>query len=303
MTRRVQRRRRRPPQRATAECLAVAHEAADGARASSARERAATNGEQQRLDGGRPSSRRGYGCVTAQRSTAQETRRVQRRRRWPPRRAAAEGRAIANAATDRAVASSERERRCDERQAAATYSAQEAQATAPSGGRVPSRRERGGRPSGRGQRTSASPRRAARSSDAMAGGRRAVAATSVGPRRGLRRKGRAAFSAGGAGRRVERRLSVEPSRTRRPPEQTRAARASVAATSGEQQQLEGRRPSRHRGHGRVTAQRSTAQNTRRVQRRRRRPPRRAAAECRAVANAAADRAGASSARERRRDER
>ena len=39
----------------------------------------------------------------------------------------------------------------------------------------------------------------------------------------------------------------------------------------------------------------------RVQRRRRRPPHRATAECRAVANAAADRAGASSARERRRD--
>ena len=90
---------------------------------------------------------------------------------------------------------------------------------------------------------------------------------------------------------------------RRPTERARVARASVAAASGEQGRLGGVRPRSRRGHGRVTAQRSTAQETCRVQRRRRRPPRRAAAECRAVAKAAADRAGASSARERRRDER
>ena len=46
------------------------------------------------------------------------------------------------------------------------------------------------------------------------------------------------FSAGGAGRRVERRSSVEPSRPRRPTERARAARVSVAATSGEQQRCE-----------------------------------------------------------------
>ena len=90
---------------------------------------------------------------------------------------------------------------------------------------------------------------------------------------------------------------------RRPTERARAARASVAATSGEERRLGGGRPSSRCGHGRVTAQKSTAQETRRDLRKRRRPPRRAAAECRAVANAAADRAGASSARERRRDER
>ena len=82
--------------------------------------------------------------------------------------------------------------------------------------------------------------------------------------------GARAFSAEGAGRRIERRPSAEPSRTRRPTERARAARASVAATSGEQQRLDGGRPSSRRGHWRVTAQRSTAQETRRVQRRRRR---------------------------------
>ena len=67
---------------------------------------------------------------------------------------------------------------------------------------------------------------------------------------------------------------------RRPTERARAARASVAATSGEQQRLDGGRPSSRRGHGRVTAQRSTAQETRRVRCRRRRPPRRAASASR-----------------------
>ena len=99
-TRRVQRRGRRPPRRAAAECRAVANAAADRAGASSAREAAATSGEQQRLDGGRPSSLRGHGRVPAQRSTAQETRRVRCRWRRPPRRAAAECRAVANAAAD-----------------------------------------------------------------------------------------------------------------------------------------------------------------------------------------------------------
>ena len=147
---------------------------------------AATSGEQQRVDGRRPSSRRGHGRVTAQRSTAQETRRVQCR---------------------------------------------------------------------------------------------------------------------GEGRRVQRRPSLEPSRTSRPADRAREARTSVAATNGEQQQLAGGRPSSRRGHWRVTAQRSTAQETRRVQSRSRRPPQQATAECRAVANAAADRTGARSAREYCRDER
>ena len=111
----------------------------------------------------------------------------------------------------------------------------------------------------------------------------------------------AAFSAECEGHRTERRLSVEPSRSRRLTERARAARVSVAATSGEQQRLDGGRPSSRRGHGSMTAQRSTTQELCRVQRRRRSPPRRAAAECRAVANAAAYRAGASSARGCRRD--
>jgi len=46
---------------------------------------------------------------------------------------------------------------------------------------------------------------------------------------------------------------------RRPTEPGRAARAGVAATSDEQQRLDGGRLSSPRGHGRVTAQRSTAQ--------------------------------------------
>jgi hypothetical protein len=155
---------------------------------------AATSGEQRRLGGGWPSSRCGHGRVTTQRSTAQETRRVQRRRRRPSHRATAECRAVANAAADRAGASGDRERRRDERRAAATRrraavessrpracdraeehgarnaprSAQEAKAAASSGGRVSGRRECGGRPSGRKQRARASPRRAASSSDSTA---------------------------------------------------------------------------------------------------------------------------------------
>ena len=58
-------------------------------------------------------------------------------------------------------------------------SAQEAKAAASSGGRVSSRHECGGRPSGREQRVRALLRRAASSSDSAAGGRRAAAATGV----------------------------------------------------------------------------------------------------------------------------
>ena len=61
----------------------------------------------------------------------------------------------------------------------APRSVQVATAAASSGGRVPSRRDCGGRPSGRQQRARASPRRAASSSDSTAGGRRAVAAPGV----------------------------------------------------------------------------------------------------------------------------
>jgi hypothetical protein len=135
------------------------------------------------------------------------------------------------------------------------------------------------------------------------GGRPSSRCGRVYARRQARRKRRAAFGAGGDGRRVERRPSVEPSQKRRPIERARTARVSVAATSGEQRRLDGGRPSSRCSHGRVTAQRSTAQETRRVRCRWRRPPPRAAAECRAVAKTAAERAGAESARERRRDER
>ena len=123
----------------------------------------------------------------------------------PPRRAAVECLAAAGVAVDRARAISAYARRRDDRRAAATRrrpaveplqlrpcdhgkrrsasdtprSAQEAQAAASSGDRVPSRRERGGRSIGRERSARASPRRAASSSDSTAASRRAVAATVV----------------------------------------------------------------------------------------------------------------------------
>ena len=109
----------RPPRRAAVECQAVAKAATDQAGASNARERPATGGEQQRLDGGRPSSRRGHGCVTGQGGTAHYTaafsaggagRRIERRPSVEPsrkQRPTERARAGARALSRRAASSSD----------------------------------------------------------------------------------------------------------------------------------------------------------------------------------------------------
>ena len=106
----------------------------------------------------------------------------------------------------------------------------------------------------------------------------------------------------GAVDRVQRRRrkppSAEPPRLRWPTERAQAVRASVAATSGKQLRLDGGRsvePQRPRACGCV--ERHSARDAPRAAQEAQ------AAECRAAATAVANRAGASSARERRRHER